>query len=291
MTCWGYKSELRTGSHECLACLVRGVLIEVLDEAGCEVFCLHFPLSSVFVGVARIKDCRIYARQRRRYLEVEVRDLLRRSGQDVTTEDSVNDTTGVADRDTLTRSVPTGVYEVCLRAGFLHLLNEFLSIFGRVELQECLSEASREGRSRLGDTTLGTCQLSGETAQEIVLGLLRSQNRYRRQNAESISGEEDDVLRCRTCRDRFNDLLDVVDRIGNTGVLGYALVSEIDLAVLVYGYVLEESVTTDRIRRRFGSVERVVLPVPERPKKIAVFLPSMSVLAEQCIEAIPFSGR
>ena len=38
-------------------------------------------------------------------------------------------------------------------------------------------------------------------------------------------------------------------------------------------------------------MERVVLPVPESPKKIAVFSPLRSVLAEQCIAAIPFSGR
>ena len=41
----------------------------------------------------------------------------------------------------------------------------------------------------------------------------------------------------------------------------------------------------------FGSVDRVVLPVPDSPKNTAVFLPCLSVLAEQCIEAIPFSGR
>jgi len=33
---------------------------------------------------------------------------------------------------------------------------------------------------------------------------------------------------------------------------------------------------------RFGSAESVVLPVPERPKKIAVS-PSLPILAEQCI--------
>ena len=41
----------------------------------------------------------------------------------------------------------------------------------------------------------------------------------------------------------------------------------------------------------FGSVESVVLPVPERPKKIAVFSPFKSVFAEQCMEALPLSGR
>ena len=40
-----------------------------------------------------------------------------------------------------------------------------------------------------------------------------------------------------------------------------------------------------------GETESVVLPVPERPKKIAVFSPFISVLAEQCMDAIPLSGR
>ena len=44
------------------------------------------------------------------------------------------------------------------------------------------------------------------------------------------------------------------------------------------------------ISRRFGSVDKVVLPVPDRPKKIAESVPSMLVLAEQCMEAIPRSG-
>ena len=35
----------------------------------------------------------------------------------------------------------------------------------------------------------------------------------------------------------------MVDRVRNTGVLGYALVSEVDLAVLVNRYVLEQCVT------------------------------------------------
>ena len=39
----------------------------------------------------------------------------------------------------------------------------------------------------------------------------------------------------------------MVDRIGDTGVLSYALVSEIDHAVLVESYVLEKSIALDRI--------------------------------------------
>ena len=39
----------------------------------------------------------------------------------------------------------------------------------------------------------------------------------------------------------------MVDRVGNAGVLGNALVVEIDLALSIYGYVLEESVAMDSI--------------------------------------------
>ena len=39
--------------------------------------------------------------------------------------------------------------------------------------------------------------------------------------------------------------MDVIDRVRYTSVLGNALVSEIDLAVLVHCHVLEESVTGD----------------------------------------------
>ena len=39
----------------------------------------------------------------------------------------------------------------------------------------------------------------------------------------------------------------MVDRIGYTGVLGYALVSEIDHAVFIKCYVLEKSIALDRV--------------------------------------------
>ena len=47
------------------------------------------------------------------------------------------------------------------------------------------------------------------------------------------------------------------------------------------------------INLRFGSVDKVVLPVPDKPKKIAELVPSIFVLAEQCIcraEFDPFAG-
>ena len=119
----------------------------------------------------------------------------------------------------------------------------------------------------------------------------------------------------------------MVDRIRYTSILCYALICEINLAFSIKCYVLKKSVTFNRIvdvRLRFFvkvdnfsvasafEVEYAVvipamlvitdqetfrvcgkscLPVPERPKKIAVFSPFISVFAEQCMEAMPFSGR
>ena len=74
--------------------------------------------------------------------------------------------------------------QISLSAALLHTLHELLSILGGVQLEECLAEASREGRSGLCDATLCTSQLSCETREEVVLRLLRSQDRYGRQHAE-----------------------------------------------------------------------------------------------------------
>ena len=44
--------ELWSSSNECLTSFVGGVLLEVLDEACCEVLSLLFPLACAVVGVA-----------------------------------------------------------------------------------------------------------------------------------------------------------------------------------------------------------------------------------------------
>ena len=44
------------------------------------------------------------------------------------------------------------------------------------------------------------------------------------------------------------------------------------------------------MRRRLGSAERVVLPVPERPKKSAVLPVVGHLFAEQCMGSVPSCG-
>ena len=113
--------------------------------------------------------------------------------------------------------------------------------------EECCSEACGEGRGGLGDAALGSCELGGEAAQEVVFGLLRGQLGYGRQNSERICGQEDDLGGVAGLGDRFYDILDVVDRVGYAGVFGNTLIGEVNLAVGVHSHILEESVTTDGV--------------------------------------------
>ena len=119
----------------------------------------------------------------------------------------------------------------------------------------------------------------------------------------------------------------MVDRVRYTSILCNALIIEVDLSVLVQSNVLKKSVALNCIvdiwLRFFVEVDnfsvasaleveyavvipavlvitdqetlricgKSSLPVPDRPKKIAVFSPFISVFAEQCMEAMPFSGR
>lgn len=131
-----------TSLYESLACAVAFVFDEVLDEPCSEVLGLNFPVSSICICVAWIENIRINACKLCRNYEVEVRDSLGRSAVDAVIEDSVDDTTGITDRDTFSGTVPASVYEVCLGTALLHVAYEFLCILCRVEFEECLSEAS-----------------------------------------------------------------------------------------------------------------------------------------------------
>ncbi len=227
--------------------------MEVLDESCSKVFSLLFPLCRICISVARIKDTGVYTLEFGRNYEVEIRDSLGRSLIDRVVEDSVDDSAGVTDGDTLASSVPACVNEVSLGTGLLHLLDELFCVLGRMEFEERLAEASGEGRSRLGDSALSSCEFCSEAGEEVVLCLLRVQDGNRRKYAECVSGEEDNLLCSGTLGLRTDDLLNMVDRIRNAGILGHALVVEVNLASFVNSNILEECIAADCIVDvRFG---------------------------------------
>ena len=78
----------------------------------------------------------------------------------------------------------------------------------------------------------------------------------------------------------------MIDRIRNTSVFCYALVCEVDLAFCVNSNVFQQGVALDGV----VDIGFAFLVEVDRPKKIAESVPSMFVLAEQCIEAMPRSG-
>ena len=133
LICVLFRLESWTSCYERLTEVVACELSEVLDETACEVLSLLLPLASALVSVAWVEDCWINAREFCRNCEVEVRDSLGRSLVDRAIEDSVDDSSCILDRDTLTCTVPSCVHEVCLSANLLHSLNELLTVLCWVE--------------------------------------------------------------------------------------------------------------------------------------------------------------
>ena len=174
------------GGYEGLAGGVVFKLLEVVDELLGEHGSLLLPFFGISVGVTRVENLGIHSGEFGGHGESEDRNLLGGSGQDSSVKDSIDDAAGVADRDALSGSVPAGVNEISLSAALFHLLDEFFSILGGVEAEECCAEASREGGGGLGDAAFGTGELRGVAAQEVVLGLFRSKDRHGGQHAVSV---------------------------------------------------------------------------------------------------------
>ena len=202
--------KLGAGSHESLACFVCGILVKVLDETRGEVLGFLFPLGSVSVSVAWIKYLGSHTFKFCRYHKVEIRYGLGRSLVYRVVQDGVNDTTCVADGDTLAGTVPASVHQVSLGTVLFHLLNQLLRVLCWVQLEESLAEASGECRRRLCYAALCSGEFGGEAGEEVILGLLRAQDRHGRQHAKRVGAQEDHLLGGGTSRDRLNYILDVV---------------------------------------------------------------------------------
>ena len=90
-----------------------------------------------------------------------------------------------------------------------------------MQRQERRAEAGGEGWRRFGDATLSPGQFGGEAREEVVLGLIGSQTRNRRQHTKGVCCQEDNFSCVARFGNRLNDVIDVIDRIRNAGVLGF----------------------------------------------------------------------
>jgi len=137
---------------------------------------------------------------------------------DLTTENGVDNGAGCLDGDALAGAIPAGVDQVSLGIGCLHALDQHIGILGGVQAQERGAKAGGEGRCRFGDAALGTGELGGEAGQEVVLGLLRGQLGYWRQYAKGVGGEEDHLGGVTGLGGGLDDIVDVVDGVGDPGI-------------------------------------------------------------------------
>ena len=94
------------------------------------------------------------------------------------------------------------------------------------------AKASRKRGFWLGDAHLGAGDFGRVPAHKVIHGLVGRQATNRRQHAEGIAGEEDDVARMATGAGDHR-VGDVVDGIGRTGVFGNRVGGVIDPAALL----------------------------------------------------------
>lgn len=113
--------------------------------------------------------------------------------------------------------------------------------------EERRAEASGEGRLGFFNTDFGTGHLRGITGNEVVHRLFRRQLADRRENAECVTGEKNDVLRM-TALAAFLDVFDIVNRVGRTSIFGKRIVVEVNGAsTRIENGVFEDSSKFDRV--------------------------------------------
>lgn len=149
--------------------------------------------------------------------------------------DGIEDGASVLERATLSAgggasANPTGVQEPGVDLVLLHLVGEHVSVAHGVESQEGLSEARRESSLGLGDTVLGTGHLGGVAGDEVEHGLLGGELGDGGQDTAGIAGEQDDVGGVVVALAGNLGILDVLNGVGATGVLGEGGIIVVDNA-------------------------------------------------------------
>ncbi|VGQ11051.1 hypothetical protein SB00610_05425 [Klebsiella quasipneumoniae subsp. similipneumoniae] len=118
----------------------------------------------------------------------------------------------------------------------------------------------------------------------MVLHLLGGQTGDRRQDAKRVSGKENDLRRMACAGHRLDDIVDMRQRIGDAGILGFAAVGIIHAAVGAHHHVFQQRIAADgainlRLRLR---VEINGLGVAAAFEvKYPVIVPAVLVIANQ----------
>ena len=152
-------------------------------------------------GLARVEDRAVDAGHRDRHLEAEIRVLAELGVVQAAVERGVEQRAGRLDRHALADAIfaagPAGVDQPAVDAALGDPLLEQVAVDRRVARHERRAEAGREGRLGLGHADLGAGDLGGVAGEEMVHRLVGRQPRDRRQHAERVGGQHDDVLRHR----------------------------------------------------------------------------------------------
>ena len=93
--------------------------------------------------------------------------------------------------------------------------------------------------------TFHSGHLSGKARQEVILRSSIVKNRNRRQNAKSIGCQKQHVLGMASLRGWTNNIVNVIDRVGNAGVGGQAGIAEIDLAISIHHHIFQQRIAAD----------------------------------------------
>lgn len=223
----------RAGSNHFFCCLVR-VLGEVVVEQLAKLVDLILEAGRRRPAVLGVEQLGRHTSAVLGDVQVEgVVHLVVGVGQ-LAVVDGVQDGTGVLERATLTTSGgtstnPSGVEEPCVGLVLRDLVRQHTGVAHGVQSQERLSKAGREGGLGLGHTVLSTGHLGGVTRDEVEHGLLSGELGDRRQHTTGVASQQDDVCGVLVAQAGELGVVDVLNGVGATSVLGQGGVIIVDI--------------------------------------------------------------
>lgn len=223
----------RTSSNHFFCCLVR-VLGEVVVEQLAKLVDFILEASRCRPAVLGVEQLGRHTSAVLGNVQVEgVVHLVLSVGQ-LAVVDGVQDGTSVLERATLTTgggtsTNPSGVEEPGVGLVLRDLVCQHTGVAHGVKSQERLSKAGREGGLGLGHTVLSTSHLGGVTRDEVEHGLLSGELGDRRQHTTGVTGQQDDVCGVLVAQAGKLGVVNVLNGVGATSVLGQGRVIVVDI--------------------------------------------------------------